>query len=373
MLIYIINFSHVEACIYGRFPEPTKQPEASTSRKSQVKRARPADDDETSVKTKKSRSAVQSASASVEPEEAAATMDVDVDTQTDHKAAEVQIDIMDIEPTESRYSTRPSSKRKGKAKAKRPNTIESEDEDGDAFMENDQHSDGSRSPPPAKTNKGKLGKEKTKPKAVDVPIQARDERAKVPPAGATDPPAVAPEDPSSAAPPKKKLPTIKKIKGTNTGTNTPTRPAPPHPGLVAIPPVPRKPKPPQPQASDFNLMDPATYQQLFNKPSAGLTSSTSFGTASGGGGTLTRREKDDIRRAELLKQRDAAKVVREDALQKAAEKDGKWVTRMEAVGKFEATLKARRSAAAWPNILAASWAQEQDARQRDARKAYVQQ
>lgn len=275
---------------------------------------------------------------------------------------------MDAETSNPKRYSPPTVKRKSKPKTKRPNIVESEDSDEDALMETYDLSDGSRSPPSAKVIKGRQGKEKAKAvltsNQTNQTNQGKDIHSKSTPAVDSSK-TITPQ--ANVAQTKNKLPTIKKIKGASTAMNS-VRVNPPAPVLVAIPPVPRKLKPPLPQISGLNLQDPATYQQLF-KPSTGLNSSSTYGSGVSGGGTLTRREKDDLRRADLMKQRDAAKVVREEALRTVVERDGKWVTRAERVNKFEAVLRSRRSAAAWPNLLAASWVQERHMRQKDEREA----
>ncbi|GBE82086.1 predicted protein [Sparassis crispa] len=171
------------------------------------------------------------------------------------------------------------------------------------------------------------------------------------------------KEPTPPPPKKRKLPTIKKNKpATGTTPSTPATTKPPAP-LPAPSPAADPTggqatdnnlnvgvgaggrRPPMINTADVDLRDSSVYAQLFAK--------TGGSTPNSG---LNRKEKEEERRKELNRMRDAARAKRaEEAkhcfdLQAAHEK----------IQRFEEKLRARRSTAVFPNILGAAFMTPQE-------------
>ncbi|KAJ6547563.1 hypothetical protein B0H19DRAFT_274579 [Mycena capillaripes] len=162
---------------------------------------------------------------------------------------------------------------------------------------------------------------------------------------------------AAPAPPKKKLPPIKKNKtpaaasgasvpaASGTGTATPSIPPKPGPPVARTEEESKLPPPvvgagarkaTLPLSADVDLSNPMMYAQLFK---------------SGGGSTpsgFTRREKDEERRKELNRMRDEAKAKRMNEAPPPFDLQGQ----MDKITRFEERLRDSKSPAVYPNFIA---------------------
>lgn len=153
------------------------------------------------------------------------------------------------------------------------------------------------------------------------------------------------EDPVPPPPKKRKLPPIKKNKTTTPSTPSTARPA--APAAKKEPPAPPPPATPSTDTSvrkvaatanhaDFDLRDKSVYAQLFSKP-AGSTPNAG----------LNRKEKEEERRRELNKMREEARAKRATEAKRAFDLQAA----QEKISKVEERFRARKSMAAFPNVL----------------------
>ncbi|KAJ7063301.1 hypothetical protein C8F01DRAFT_70648 [Mycena amicta] len=162
-----------------------------------------------------------------------------------------------------------------------------------------------------------------------------------------------------AAPPKKKLPTIKKNKPGNepstvgppaastpaVATKSSAPPRSEEDSKLPLPMVAARKQPVGPQSVDLDLSNPTMYAQLFNK--SGVANSTSSG--------FSRRDKEEERRKELNKMRDEARAKRLNEAMPPFDLQGQT----DKIIRFEEKLRMARSPAVYPNHLAGGLKQMQ--------------